>query len=333
DYDVIHVSYCKGSYVHSHNLQEQRRPSGPLSVFSTMNAPIEERVPLWEDETRETMLGLRVSSFANESMSSAMLNSSLDSVKLTAMKCNEHVVERSDALLKTSQADVIVFCLLNKGTAFYYGRQGMTNLREMDAVIYDADTPFLYAFGSSMAQYVYQIPRSEFYRMTGRQTLDEPLFFRGSQSPMLAASRRIFTSTIRAFRAGKNVDPGQIEQTFMGVFEYLVGSEHQNPDAVYFTAAKEFIDEQWYWPDLAVKDVAKAVGISERQIARVFSANNLSIGKYISDIRLENSYKLLTIRGAEKMSIGQLAQHAGFRHASQFSRAFKRKYGITPRDA
>src|SRR5699024_12519725 len=116
---------------------------GPLSVFSTMNAPIEERVPLWEDETRETMLGLRVSSFANESMSSAMLNSSLDSVELTAMKCNEHVVARSDALLKTSQADVIVFCLLNKATAFYYGRQGITDLCELHPVIHDAHKPFL----------------------------------------------------------------------------------------------------------------------------------------------------------------------------------------------
>src|SRR5699024_8329080 len=179
--------------------------------------------------------------------------------KLTAMKCNEHVVERSDALLKTSQADVIVFCLLNKGTAFYYGRQGMTNLREMDAVIYDDDTPFLYGFGSSMAQYVYQIPRSEFYRMTGRQTLDEPLFFRGSQSPMLAASRRIFTSTIRAFRAARDGDPGQIEQTFMRVFEYLVGSEHQKPDAVYYTAPKESSDDHRYWTNFAVKDVAQEV--------------------------------------------------------------------------
>lgn len=321
--------------MHSQNLgtSEKSRPSGPLSVFSTMRAPVERRIPLWEEKTRETMLGLRVSSFAKESISSTMINSSLDSVKMTAMEGNGHVVERSDALLKSSRADVVVFCLLNKGEAFYYGRQGMTKLGELDAVVYDADTPFMYGFSSTMAQFVYQVSRSDFYRMTGKEGLDEPLFFRNIETPMLGASRRIFVSTIEAFRAGKDVRPKRIEQTFNDVFQQLVGPGYQNPDDAYYAAAKGYIHENWYIPDLAVGDVAHAVGISERQLARVFSANELSIGKFISDVRLENAYKLLVSQHHQNFSIGQLAQHAGFRHASQFSRAFKRRYGMTPRDA
>lgn len=321
--------------MHSHKLQTPGtvRPSGPLSVFSTMQAPVEQRIPLWEDETRETMLGLRVTSFAKESISSTMLNSSLDSVKLTAMKGNGHVVERSDSLLKNTRADVIVFCLLNEGEAFYYGRQGMTKLGELDAVVYDADTPFLYGFSSDMAQYVFQVSRSEFYRMTGKETLDEPLFFRNDATPMLSASRRIFASTIEAFRTGKAVRPKQIEKTFNRIFQQLVSPGVENPDKAYLSAAKEFIHDNWYVPDVVVHDVAKAVGISERQLARVFSANDLSVGKYINDVRLENAYKLLVGAHNKRLSIGQIAQHAGFRHASQFSRAFRRRYGFTPRDA
>lgn len=298
-----------------------------------MRAPVEQRIPLWEDETRETMLGLRVSSFAKESISSTMLNSSLESVKLTAIKGNGHVVERSDALLKSNRADVVAFCLLNKGEAFYYERQGMTKLGELDAVVYDADTPFMYGFSSTMAQFVYQISRSEFYRMTGKETLEEPLFFRSDDAPMLGASRRIFVSTIDAFRAGNDVRPRQIEQTFNQVFQQLVGPGLQNPDDAYFAAAKEYIHANWHVPDIAVRDVAQTVGISERQLARVFSANDLSVGRYMSDVRLENAYKLLSSHGYQSLSIGQIAQHAGFRHASQFSRAFRRKYGIAPRDA
>lgn len=298
-----------------------------------MRAPVEQRIPLWEDETRETMLGLRVSSYAKESISSTMLNSSLDSVKLTAIKGNEHVVERSDALLDSSRADVMAFCLLNKGEAFYYGRQGMTKLGELDAVVYDADTPFIYGFPSPMAQFVYQIPRSEFYRMTGKETLDEPLFFRSDETPLLGASRRIFVSTIEAFRTGKAVLPRQIEKKFNQVFQQLVSPGLHNPDHAYFSAAKEYIHENWHVPDLAVHDVAKAVGISERQLARAFSANDLSVGRFISEVRLENTYKLLVSQHYKNLSIGQVAQHAGFRHASQFSRAFRRRYGMTPRDA
>lgn len=322
-------------YVHSNNLRttEKTHPSGTLSVFSTMRAPIEERLPLWEDETRETMLGLKVSSFARESISSTMLNSSLDSVKMTAIKGNEHVVERSDTLLKTNRADTIAFCLLNEGRAFYYGRQGMTNLQELDAVIYDADTPFMYGFKSSMAQFVFQIERSEFYRMTGKETLDEPLIVRNSETPLLGASRRIFSSTIQALRNGKKIQPKRIEKGFTEVFQQLVGPDLRDPENAYFVAAKEYIHGNWHVPDIAVQDVAKSVGISERQLARVFSANELSVGKYITDVRLENAYRLLTRGDTQNMSIGRIAQHAGYLHASQFSRTFKKKYGITPRDA
>lgn len=294
---------------------------------------MEQRIPLWEEETRETMLGLRVSSFAKESISSTMLNSSLDSVKLTAMKGNGHVVERSDSLLNSCRADVIAFCLLNKGEAFYYGRQGMIKLRELDAVVYDADTPFIYGFSPSMAQFVYQVSRSEFYRMTGKATLDEPLFFRNDETPMLGASRRIFTSTIDAFRAGKAVSPKRIEKSFNQVFQQIVSPGLESPDTAYLSAAKEYVHENWHMPELAVHDVAKAVGISERQLARVFSANELSVGRFMSEVRLENAYKLLISAHGKGLSIGQVAQHAGFRHTSQFSRAFKRKYGMTPRDA
>ena len=311
-----------------------RKPSSPtLSVFSTVRAPIEERIPLWELQTRTTMLGLRVSSYAKESISSSLVHSSLKTLKLTAIVGNEHLVERSDDLLKENPSDDIAFCLLNKGEAFYYSRQGVTTLHALDAVVYDADTPFLYGFKTDMAQYVFQIPRSQFYRMTGRSSLDEPLFFRNSNTSMLNASRRIFASTIQTLREGKSLNAAQVENVFERVFEHLVAADQHKPDEAYFAAAKAYILSHWHVPDLSVADVAKEVGISERQLARVFFAKDLSVGKFISDVRLENAYKLLTGESSREISIGEISQLAGFRHASQFSRAFKRRFGITPRDA
>lgn len=279
------------------------------------------------------MLGLRVSSYAKESISSSLVHSSLKTLKLTAIAGNEHLVERSDDLLKESPSDDIAFCLLNKGEAFYYSRQGVTTLHALDAVIYDADTPFLYGFKTDMAQYVFQIPRSRFYRMTGRSSLDEPLFFRNSSTSMLNASRRIFASTIQTLREGKSLNAAQVENVFERVFEHLVAADQHKPDEAYFVAAKAYILSHWHVPDLSVADVAKEVGISERQLARVFFAKDLSVGKFISDVRLENAYKLLTGESSREISIGEISQLAGFRHASQFSRAFRRRFGITPRDA
>lgn len=314
-------------------LSEKVNTAKNLSVFSTVGAPIEERIPLWEHETRATMLGLRVSSFARDSISSTMLNSSLQSVKLTAIKGNEHVVERSDELLETSRSDSIAFCLLNQGDAFYYSREGVHNLRALDAIIYDADTPFMYGFKSSMAQYVFQISRAEFYRLTGLKRLEEPLIFRNDNTNLLDTSRRIFASTIRMFQQGKDIQSQRIEKAFQQVFQQLIGTDHGNPEDAYFVAAKQYVHDHWTNPDLSVNDVAKAAGISQRQLARIFAAKDLSVGKFIRDVRLEHTYELLRSGQHQNMNIGQIAEQAGFLHASQFSRAFKAKYGMTPREA
>lgn len=304
-----------------------------LSTFSTFDAPVEERVPLWEEQNREALITLRVASYARESISSSMLNLPLESVKLTAIKGNHHVIERSDRLIKTSPADAIMFCLLNKGEAFFYGPQGVDSLVESEAILYDTDEPFMYGFKSSMEQFIFEIPRAEFFRLTGKETLSEPIVFRNNDLAMLNISRRIFASAVQAARTGQNISVQKIEYTFGNTFRQLVNPASVDIENVYFISAKNFVDSHAHLPHLSVKDVADEVGISERHLSRIFASRDLSVGRYISDFRLETAYKLLIDYRSKNMPIGQIAQRTGFMHSSHFSRAFKAKYGITPREA
>lgn len=304
-----------------------------LTVFSTSNAPVEKRIPLWEEQNREALIPLRVASYARESISSSMLNLSLGSVKLAAIKANDHVIERPERLVKTSPADTIVFCLLNKGDAFFYSSQGVNSLVGSEAILYDTDSPFMYGFKSSMEQFIFDIPREEFYRMTGLEGLSEPMFFRNQDNLMLNVSRRIFASTIQSVRKGKSIAAKKVEHTFGDVFRQLINPASENPENAYFMAATDFVRSHAHLPNIAVKDVADAVGISERHLSRIFAARELSVGKYISDTRLDIAYRLLTGEHSKGLSIGQIAQDVGFGHSSHFSRAFKAKYGMSPREA
>lgn len=304
-----------------------------LSTFSTLDAPIEERVPLWEEQNREVLITLRVASYARESISSSMLNLPLESVKLTAIRGNDHVIERSDRLVKSNPADAIMFCLLNKGNAFFYGPQGVGSLVRSEAILYDTDQPFMYGFKSSMEQFIFEIPRPEFYRLTGQESLSEPIFFRNNDSAMLNVSRRIFGSAVRSARQGQNISIQRIEYAFTNAFRQLVNPASVDAENAYFMTAKEFIQSHAHLPHLSVKNVADEVGISERHLSRIFASQDSSVGRYISDVRLEFAYKLLIGEGSSEMSIGEIAQRAGFVHSSHFSRAFKGKYGMSPREA
>lgn len=294
---------------------------------------MEERIPLWEEHNREALIPLRVASYARESISSSMLNLPLESVKLTAIRGNDHVIERSDRLVRSNPADAIMFCLLNKGDAFFYGPQGVGNLVGSEAILYDTDQPFMYGFKSSMEQFIFEIPRAEFYRLTGQETLSEPIFFRNNDSAMLNVSRRIFGSVIHYARTGRNISIQRIEHAFANAFRQLVNPASVDAEDAYFMSAKEFIHSHAHLPQLSVRDVAEEVGISERHLSRIFASQDNSVGRYISDVRLDLAYKLLTGERSRGMTIGEIAQRAGFVHSSHFSRAFRGKYGMSPREA
>ncbi|MFU8780515.1 MAG: substrate-binding domain-containing protein [Kiritimatiellia bacterium] len=80
--------------------------------------------------------------------------------------------------------------------------------------------------------------------------------------------------------------------------------------------------------NIAVKDVADAVGMSERQLGRRFrAAIGRSVNQEIARRRLEEVKRLLR---AGDLSIAQIAEQTGYRSARYLHYVFQRAEGITP---
>ncbi len=80
---------------------------------------------------------------------------------------------------------------------------------------------------------------------------------------------------------------------------------------------------------LSVAGVAAAVGVHPVHLARVFRLHyGMPVGAYVRGLRLDWAAGRLT---ATDQGIAQIALLAGFYDQSHFSRAFKRRFGLTPR--
>lgn len=80
---------------------------------------------------------------------------------------------------------------------------------------------------------------------------------------------------------------------------------------------------------LSVPEIADAVGLSHRQLSRLFAHHTqLSIAQYYRNIRLDRGRSLVT---QTEMSILDIAIACGFDSAAYFSRAYKARFGISPR--
>ncbi|WZB69591.1 helix-turn-helix domain-containing protein [Achromobacter xylosoxidans] len=84
-------------------------------------------------------------------------------------------------------------------------------------------------------------------------------------------------------------------------------------------------------PDLSPQRVADGCGLSVAYLHRILRAGGTSEA-FIFEERLERCRELLLNPLHRHRSIAELAYQAGFSHPSHFSRLFKRRFGMTPRD-
>ncbi len=78
--------------------------------------------------------------------------------------------------------------------------------------------------------------------------------------------------------------------------------------------------------------LAAAVGVSLRRLQELFQARGQHISDWIWQRRLEASAKRLADPGCAQMPIGSLAFGCGFANQAHFSRRFKERYGMAPRE-
>lgn len=101
-------------------------------------------------------------------------------------------------------------------------------------------------------------------------------------------------------------------------------------DALY-SAIRRYI-EQNLDQSLCVAQLTRRFQISRAQLYRLFDRHN-GISRYIWERRLQRSRRHLIAPGLMRRKIGAIAFDNGFRSEAHFSRAFRARFGIAPRDA
>ncbi|WP_447775576.1 AraC-like ligand-binding domain-containing protein [Variovorax boronicumulans] len=105
-----------------------------------------------------------------------------------------------------------------------------------------------------------------------------------------------------------------------------------NLTAYHLGRVKQRIDEQLADPTLSVGTLAAQLGMSVSHIHRVFKSEPLTPSQYIWERRLDAcSRDLLEPRLAGR-PVGEIAYGRGFNDAAHFSRAFRERFGCSPRE-
>nr|WP_315027420.1 AraC family transcriptional regulator [uncultured Chryseobacterium sp.] len=90
---------------------------------------------------------------------------------------------------------------------------------------------------------------------------------------------------------------------------------------------KKFIDEN-YHRNIKAEEIGKMMGLNQNIIRKEFKAQyHTTIAHYISELRMLKAKKMITHK---EIMIKEIAIECGYEYLQNFTRAFKKKFGISP---
>lgn len=97
--------------------------------------------------------------------------------------------------------------------------------------------------------------------------------------------------------------------------------------------ALDHIEQHLFEADaLAATSCALAIGVSERYLHRLFAQRGLRFSKTVLERRLDSAHSLLQDMTCRTHSIASIAYQCGFKEPAHFSRLFRQRYGMSPRE-
>jgi AraC-like DNA-binding protein len=305
--------------------------------FSTAGLPTAQRIALWEEHNAHALIGLRCSMLGEPELDATELNLQLDRIHLARVRGNAHVVERPAPLIRRHPSDSIAVYLTLVGEAFFYHSDGLLTLHPGQALICDADRPFMRGFAGGLEELAIKIPRPLFRELTGRPDLPAPLVrtFTNTADP---ATRTLARLTGRALgplspgplRTGPHSTGLFDEGAALGLLATVLGGRPRAEAPVHLVNAHAYIDDHLTDPGLSATRVAAAIGISERHLSRAFALAGPSFPQYVLTRRLDRAHALLT--RSPQVPVSEVASRCGFGTPSRFSQAFLSRFGLRPSD-
>jgi AraC-like DNA-binding protein len=97
--------------------------------------------------------------------------------------------------------------------------------------------------------------------------------------------------------------------------------------------AKRIIARRIGESQISVAQIAAEMNISANHLNRIFKTDGVSVMRYLWLLRLEHAARLLTDTSEQRLQVQQIAYQCGFTSTAHFSRTFRQRYGVSPRDA
>jgi AraC-like DNA-binding protein len=245
---------------------------------------------------------------------------------------------RSPARIAKGREDCFLIALEARTTSALVqdGREGV--LHTGDFAIVDSCRPYSVLFHENFEHHVLRIPRHQMTQRIGMIDGVTGMTIPGSSGSGKLASLlcRTLSSEAEAL-ASEAMD--HVAGSLLDLFAVALGERLSTARVAetavrnaWFVRIRNHIDGHLSDPGLSRATIAAALGISVRHLADLFASSGTSVGAYIWERRLNRCATALNDPAQAGRSISNIAFGWGFSDMSHFSRAFRNRYGLSPKE-
>jgi AraC-like DNA-binding protein len=297
----------------------------PIQGFSTALVPPERRLRAWEEHNADALIALECRPRAGEEFRAREDNLQFGRVHLARVRGTAHRVERSPELVGRQPTGAVALFVSLRGDALFQQAGRRQVLRPGDLLVCDADGHFVRTFGDGLDELALRVDRRALPDEVRPPAPGEPLVVRRTDSDPYG--RAIARLVGRAFGGPDPTPPD--EQTVVDLLSALVGDRTVRPDVVHRALAFAHIEDRFRDCALSASEVADVVGISVRQLTRVFAGAGRTFPRHVLGRRLELARSMLAGPNAPTLSTATVAAACGFRSTAHFSQSFRARFGVT----
>jgi AraC family transcriptional regulator, positive regulator of tynA and feaB len=252
---------------------------------------------------------------------------------VSRVRCSFLDLETTRSSIARSSPDCYSGCIILSGSMGLIWEDAQRVVNPGDILVHDSTYPLKVCSGSNLELIAFAVEKgvtpsidknSDLFRrfVTGRDNISAPLrnclYFLGER---LTGDDQELNAVFDATLSLLPVDAGCFNSEGFALTGKI--------DDLYLSILS-FCDKSLQNPCLSAKLVADAFGISERYVYKLFAEHGLRYGAYVRSRRIQRAANELTT--AHRARITDVAYKWGFGDLSTFIRAFKKKFGCSPRE-
>jgi len=254
----------------------------------------------------------------------------LGAASLIACACDPcHGQRRAPEIARSERAMYGVLYVVSGRERLGHGR-GELELGAGTFTVWDSSAPLRFDVPGPLRKLTLLVPEAVFAAALPRpQAMVGRVFDASTGAAVLLLSQLRALDTLHR-RAG-GLAPAEQEAALRSTLDLLGAATGGEPDDATSLVAEivRHARAQLSDPLLDANRIADAIGISRRQLDRVFATTGSTITRWIWRERAERCRKAILLD--PRTSLLTIAARWGFAEASHFTRVFRREYGLGPR--